>query len=67
MKYYIVTGTSRGIGEGIVRSLIGDGAIIFSVARNDNEALRREASKKGGEVRFFPFDLSHTEKIDRFI
>ncbi|MFP4180461.1 MAG: SDR family NAD(P)-dependent oxidoreductase [Spirochaetaceae bacterium] len=67
MKYYIVTGTSRGIGEGIVRSLIGDGAIIFSVARNDNEALRSEASKKGGEVRFFPFDLSHTEKIDRFI
>ena len=67
MKYYLVTGTSRGIGEGIVKALIGPGARIFSISRSDNEELRRAASEKGGEVRFFPFDLDHIERIDGFV
>lgn len=51
-KVIIVTGGARGIGEGIVRVLSEEGAIIAIVGRNqeDNLKLQNELEKSGGHV-----------------
>ncbi len=43
-KVIVVTGGARGIGEGIVRVLSGEGAIVVIVGRNetDNQKLQLE-------------------------
>lgn len=64
MRYYIITGTSRGIGEAIAASVLGEGRTVIEVARHANPELEAMAKKKGGKVFFFHFDLSETEKID---
>jgi L-fucose dehydrogenase len=49
-KIIIVTGGARGIGEGIVRVLSGEGAIVAIVGRNqrDNIQLQKEMEIAGG-------------------
>jgi L-fucose dehydrogenase len=51
-KIVIVTGGARGIGEGIVRVLSEEGAIVSIVGRNqdDNLKLQNELEKSGGEL-----------------
>lgn len=36
MKYYIITGTSRGLGEAISKKLIKKGNHLFCISRNEN-------------------------------
>src|SRR5438046_3003295 len=51
-KVIIVTGGARGIGEGIVRTLSEEGAVVCIVGRNqeDNLALQTELEKSGGRI-----------------
>lgn len=51
-KIIIVTGGARGIGEGIVRVLSAEGAIVAIVGRNqeDNVRLQKELEKSGGDA-----------------
>ena len=51
-KVVIVTGGARGIGEGIVRILSEEEAVVCIVGRNqqDNLALQRELEKSGGQL-----------------
>ena len=51
-KIIIVTGGARGIGEGIVRVLSEEGAIVAIVGRNqeDNLKLQNELEKSGGDL-----------------
>ena len=39
-KVIIVTGGAKGIGEGIVRVLVAEGAIPVIVGRNENDNLK---------------------------
>src|SRR5579864_7573077 len=50
-KVIIVTGGARGIGEGIVRVLSEEGAMVVIVGRNrdDNFKLQEELEKSGGD------------------
>lgn len=75
-KVALVTGGSKGIGEGIVRSLLAEGAKVANVNRStdEGEALQREYESRGQDCFFIQGDLCDTEAcraavtkaIDRF-
>ncbi|MCJ0742763.1 (S)-benzoin forming benzil reductase [Pedobacter montanisoli] len=57
-KVLIITGGSKGIGEGIVNAYLADGFKIYSIARNVNKDLSTA-------VKQFAFDLTLIENIER--
>jgi NAD(P)-dependent dehydrogenase (short-subunit alcohol dehydrogenase family) len=69
-RVVIVTGGSKGIGEGCVRVFVEAGSKVVFCARNAaaGEALAREVTAKGpGEAHFVPCDVSKVDDIRRLI
>ena len=69
-KVVIVTGGSKGIGEGCVRVFAEAGAKVVLCARSAaaGEALAREVTAKGpGEAHFVPGDVSKVDDVRRLI
>jgi NAD(P)-dependent dehydrogenase (short-subunit alcohol dehydrogenase family) len=69
-KVVIVTGGSKGIGEGCVRVFVEAGSEVVFCSRGQKagEALAREVSAKGpGEAWFVPCDVSKVEEIRALI
>ena len=64
-KIVIVTGGARGIGEGIVRVLSEEGAIVAIVGRNqdDNLKLQNELEKSGGDLLSVAAELSRASSL----
>jgi benzil reductase ((S)-benzoin forming) len=62
-KYYIITGTSRGIGEAVAKKVLGHESMVFSISRNQNPRLSVEAHVKGWPLRDIALDLNETSKI----
>lgn len=62
-KVALVTGGSKGIGLGIVRELMADGARVANVNRSEAEgrALEQEYSKQGRECFFIQGDLTNVD------
>lgn len=60
-KVVIITGGSKGIGEGCVRSFAEAGAKIVFCARgeDDGQALVRDLDKRSGEVTFISCDVTN--------
>ncbi len=67
MNYYIVTGSSRGIGEAITRSLIVQGNTIFAASRTMNEDLVELASSLNVPLFYHEADLSNRVEAESFI
>lgn len=67
MRYYIVTGTSRGIGEGIARALLSDTAVVFSIARHGNAGLEEAAGEAECRLEYIQCDLSDTGSLDKVL
>ncbi len=63
MNYYIITGTSSGIGEAIARKLILERHSIFCISRKLNESLTDLASSVQSNIWYFEADLGDTGKI----
>ncbi len=67
MRNVLVTGSSRGIGLGIAKTLAADGFRVLAVARQEGEALTRtiaEAEWAGaGLIHFAAFDLEVLDGI----
>ena len=69
-KVVIVTGGSKGIGEGCVRTFVNAGAKVVFCARNqvDGDKLVSELNAKGtGEAFFIKCDVSKTDEIKSLI
>jgi NAD(P)-dependent dehydrogenase (short-subunit alcohol dehydrogenase family) len=69
-KVVIVTGGSKGIGEGCVRVFVDAGAHVVFCARNApaGEALARAVSAKGpGKAHFAACDVSKVDEVRRLI
>lgn len=56
MKHFIITGTSRGIGEGIAAALLAEGNAVIGISRNTNENLPK--------LNFQEIDLSEIDRLE---
>lgn len=69
-KVVIITGGSKGIGEGCARVFCQAGAKVVICARGKEagESLAKELTEKGsGECHFIPCDVSRPEEIKRLV
>lgn len=64
---FIITGTSRGIGEAIARSLADGDNQVVGIARSRNEDLEKHFSGKQADFQFWPVDLSDVGKLEAHI
>jgi 3-oxoacyl-[acyl-carrier protein] reductase len=62
----IVTGGSRGLGLQITAMLAAEGQSVIVVARHSSPELEQLIQSSQGRLKFEPFDLSETEKIEEF-
>ncbi len=68
-KVIIVTGGAKGIGQGIVQVLAGEGAIPVILGRNaaDNEAAVKEVQQDGGTAHAITVELGKPEDVERAV
>lgn len=67
MRYSIVTGASRGIGEAIVKELLAAGNTVVASARSVSESLSAFATEKKAELVYVTTDLSQSKNAELFI
>ncbi len=63
MRYFIITGASKGLGEGIALELLDENHTLLCIARSKSENLLQLAAAKNCKLEFFSFDLSEHMKI----
>lgn len=68
-KVAIVTGSSKGIGEGIAKEFSLEGAKVVVVCRNEQEgnAMAKELGSEEGRAIFVKTDVTDTESIQQMI
>lgn len=67
MKCFIITGTSRGLGEALATQLIRDDHAVICIARNTNDALSKTAKERGAYLRQIAFDLNQVDEISAMV
>ena len=63
----VVTGSSRGIGLGIAKELLGDGFSVVLSARSKSEDVLCFEEKYGDKVYFIPCDISKSEDVGKLV
>lgn len=64
MNYYIITGTSRGLGEAIALNLLKPNNHLFCISRRNNQILINKAAQKNVQLQYYTQDLNQLEKLD---
>lgn len=63
-RYYIITGTSRGIGEALARRLLRPENKLICISRTKNPILHSEANAKNLDLKDIELDLADSAKVD---
>lgn len=63
MHVFIITGTSRGIGEGIARQLLSNQHQLFCLSRTQNQNLIKEAEKQKCQLVYLEQDLMDWQMV----
>ncbi|MGJ7911312.1 (S)-benzoin forming benzil reductase [Neobacillus sp. LXY-1] len=63
MKYAIVTGASKGLGEAIAKRLINEKIAVVSVSRTENDRLKKWALEKGVDYKHLSCNLSLEKEV----
>jgi len=68
-KVAIVTGASRGLGEGITRAFGGEGAVVAMFSRDMKRLQKHVADLKalGQKAEAFPVDVADVEQVNRAV
>jgi benzil reductase ((S)-benzoin forming) len=68
MKFAIITGASRGLGEAIAKRMLHEKMAVISVSRTENEELKQLANEKGFSYKHYSCNLSlETEVQEVFL
>lgn len=65
MKFAIVTGVSKGLGQAIASLLIEAKVNVLGISRSPNESLIQLAEKHGVTYKHFACDLGNTNEIEK--
>ncbi|MGD6871155.1 (S)-benzoin forming benzil reductase [Sutcliffiella horikoshii] len=63
MNYFIVTGSSKGLGEATAKLLLKENHHLICIARSENKDLELVAKESGAEFTFLQEDLSKHERV----
>ncbi|MGZ4095613.1 MAG: (S)-benzoin forming benzil reductase [Bacteroidia bacterium] len=63
MRYAIITGASRGLGEAIAKRMLQEQIAVVSVSRTENNGIRKLALEKGLFYRHYPCNLSLEKEV----
>jgi len=66
-RVVIVTGGSKGIGEGCVRAFVEAGAKVVFCARGSGQALARELTKNNSNADFVSCDVTNLEALQSLV
>ncbi len=64
MRYIIITGASKGLGEGLAIELLDEKHHLICVSRSESEKLKQLAAAKNCKSDFVIFDLAVSHDID---
>ena len=65
MKYFIITGTSRGLGKALTEQLLQEGNTLFCISRKQSSELKNLASDKGVNLYYFSCDLQKLDDVEK--
>ncbi|MBI0577607.1 (S)-benzoin forming benzil reductase [Neobacillus cucumis] len=63
MRYAIITGASKGLGEAIAKRLLMEEIAVISVSRTENEEIKQLAAEKGIYYKHYSCNLSLEEEV----
>jgi benzil reductase ((S)-benzoin forming) len=64
MNYYIITGTSRGLGEAIAKKLLNANNFLICISRTRNYRLIDLAQEQKCKLTYIEFDLNKVNELD---
>jgi benzil reductase ((S)-benzoin forming) len=67
MNYYIITGTSRGLGEAIAEKLLNENNCLFCISRTKNSKLISLSDGLNTNLNYFEFDLNKLNEIEHLL
>lgn len=67
MNYFIITGTSRGIGEAIAGQLLHKNHCLFCISRTENQRLLEAARDKQVQLYSIAYDLNEVHGIEQLM
>jgi benzil reductase ((S)-benzoin forming) len=68
MNYYIITGTSKGLGEAIANQLIiEENNRVYCLSRSINENLLKKAKECHSIVEYFKLDITNINEVEEVV
>ena len=67
MHYFIITGTSRGIGAALAEALLSPEHVVIGISRSENPELQALAQQKKAHLRYYQQDLSESFNLPHFM